>query len=143
MKKNSILAVALSALLLFSGCATTDSGSGRQLVAKLAVTYATMKVIERNPGHAQRIIEISQTVKEAAGGGKAATVKLLVELIKAEIRWNTLSAADAMIVNLLVDEIGAQLTARIGDGQLDSVNLLVVAEVASWIEQAAKASAPR
>lgn len=143
MKSKLLLSVALSALLLFAGCATTQGDGGKQFVAKLAVTYATMKVIEKNPAYAERIVVIASSVRAVSEGDTVSTVALLQAYIKAQIRWEVLSPADALMVNLLLDEVGAQLEARIGSGKLTTDKLLVVGEVASWIEQAATASALR
>lgn len=133
------LFLALAALFLLAACITTETTDARQITAHLAVTYATMKVVERNPAYGPRIATIARDVRQVAGGDKAATVAMLAELIRAEVRWKSLSPADAMLANVLIDEVVQQLTARLGPGKLEGDKLLIVAEVATWIETAAQA----
>lgn len=134
------LAVLVAGLFCFSGCASTPGD--RTTIARVAVSYATYKVIENNPDHAPRIVAISQAVREVAGGETFNTVALLDTFIRSQIKWERLSAADTLLAHMLLDEIKRQLIAKVGDGALTSDKLLVVGEVAGWIEDAAKAATP-
>lgn len=138
MKTISLL---LASLLLLSGCATTGgnvASQDKQPIAKIAVTYATMKVIENNPEYAARIIAIAEGVKLVTAGDTVNTVALLNAYIKAQVDWTKLSPADAMMIQMLLGEVGTQLEQRLGAGTFTGANVLVVSQVAGWIEDAAK-----
>ena len=113
-----------------------------KIAARIAVTYATMKEIEKNPGYAGQLVAIAGLVKQVTSGDKVTTVALLDTFVRAQIDFSKLSPADAMVVTILLDEVKIQLEAKIGTGQFSSANLVVVSEVVGWIEQAAKASTP-
>lgn len=140
--KNNIITVALLALvggLLLAGCSTFTE---HKAVTKLAVQYATIKVIEKNPDKAPRIVEIAQFVRTNAGSETAATVALLETAVRAQIDWTKLDPADTILVDTLIVTVRDELIARLGDGPLAGDQLLVVAEVAGWIQDAALLTAP-
>lgn len=144
--KKTIVSVLCSIVLLFSGCASTGT-SGQmpeqgKIAARIAVTYATMKVIEKKPGYAGQIVAIAGLVRQVTSGDKVTTVALLDTFIRSQIDFSKLSPADAMVVSILLDEVKIQLEAKVGTGQFNSANLVVVSEVVGWIETAAKASTP-
>lgn len=144
--KKLIQIVALASVLIAVPLTQTGCSSmtvqDKQLIAKVAVSYATIKVVEKNPAYAAKIAAIAKSVKDVADGETAYTVALLDAYVRSRIDWTKLSAADMMLVNALLDEVKLQLEARIGNGTLDSAKLLVVKEVATWIETAALSAAP-
>jgi len=136
-----ILALALS--ISFVGCGTTTNQQDQtKLIAKVAVSYVTMKIIERNPQYVARIIAITEAVKQASSGSSVSTVALLDTYIRAQIDWSKLPPADSMVIGILLDEVKVQLESRIGTGQLTGANLLIVSEIAGWIEDSAKLAQP-
>jgi hypothetical protein len=139
--KILVLVAVLFAAASFSGCASTG-GSQTQLLAKAAVQYAVFKVSEKSPEKAARILVISHSVREIAGKDGFNTVDLLVDAIRIRANVASLSPADQMLANLLIDAVGSELKARIGTGTLSTDKLLIVGEVAGWIEDAAKIAAP-
>jgi predicted negative regulator of RcsB-dependent stress response len=142
-KINSILAVlafACAALFALPACNTT---TGQQkIVAKLAVQYAVLKVTDKHPEKAARIVSIAREVQALAGGDGANTVDLLVGLIKAKVDFSKLDAADTLLANALIDTIGEQLKERVGSGTLSPDKLPLVAEVAKWVIEGAGAVVP-
>ncbi len=143
MKKYITIVSLCSIALLFAGCATSTNGTRTvsPAVAQLGVTYATMKVIENNPAYGPRIVAIAQSVKAVAGGETVSTVALLDAYIRSQIDWSKItSPADRQVISLLLTEIKYQMEQRIGTGVLTSDKLIVVSQVARWIEDAAKAS---
>jgi hypothetical protein len=142
-KITSMLALgafAFCALFSFSGCETT---SGQQkIVAKLAVQYAVLKVVDRHPEKAARIVEIAKEVKALAGADGANTVDLLVVLIKSKVNFSKLDAADTLLANALIETIGEQLRERVGSGTLGTDKLPIVAEVATWVIEGAGTVSP-
>lgn len=141
--KNTLITLALGlALALSVGCQSTGSNPSGEVLAQAAVVYATAKVIENNPAYAPRIAQIAAEVRAVSAGEAATTVDMVISLARAKIDWASLSPADAALVNLLLDAVKAELTARLGAAELPTDKLLVVAKVAGWIEQAAIASTP-
>lgn len=142
--KHRIVAIVAGLALAFSfvGCTTTADSPSREVLAQAAVVYATAKVIENNPAYAPRIAQIAAEVRAVSSGEAATTVDMVVALARSKIDWAKLSPADTALVNLLLDAVKAELTARLGAAELPTDKLLVVAKVAGWIEQAAIALTP-
>jgi hypothetical protein len=130
------------ALALQPGCATSSSSPNTELIAQAAVVYATSKVVENNPDYAPRIAAIAGEIRKTASGDGVDTVAAVIAIARARIDWSKLSPADTALVNLLLDAVSAELTARLGAGVLPPDKALVVAKVAGWIEKAAIAYAP-
>jgi hypothetical protein len=133
--RNLIVASLLSlSVLLFPGCAsTTRTGN----IASLAVQIGVIKVIGNNSAKAQRVAYIAQQVREIAGGKDFNTVALLIGYVNHEIKWETLSAEDQAIAHLLLNEIQLSLEEQLGTGTLSTDKLLIVSDLATWIEKAA------
>lgn len=139
MKTKLFFAIALvGAVFLTSGCQTIKE---RPAVAQLAVQYATIKVVEKNPDRAARVIEIAAYIKANAGNSSAASVALLEVAVRKQIDFERLDAADTFLVDTLIGLVRDELVARLGDGPLSPENALIVAQVAGWIEDAAKMAA--
>lgn len=138
----SLLLVFSLGLLCAPGCTTTAGGKSTlsPVVAQIAVQYGVMKVVEKNPAYGPRIVQIAQSVKEAAKGNVSATVATIDALIRSQIHWEKLSPADTQLVELTLSAIEAELEARVGAGVLAPDKLLVVSQVAGWISDAATAA---
>lgn len=127
----------LSLPVLETGCATIAQTDQTKLIAKLGVSYAVIKVTENHPEKAAKILEISKAVKQIAGSDGLNTVDLLIAYIRTRVDLTKLDQSDRLLASALIDEIGIQLKSRIGDGVLTSDKLLIVSEVAGWVEEAA------
>jgi len=121
--------------LLLTGCISTQS---KTLVAQVAVQLATQRVIAGDVERASRIITISSALREIAGTTRFDSVVLLDAYIRKEINWTKLTPEQTILANLLLDTIRAELEARVGTGILVGDKLLVVSQVALWVESAAK-----
>jgi len=135
MRSKLSLLCLLSLLWPFSGCQTIQD---QPTAARLAVTYATAKVIENNPDYAPRIAEIAAQVRSTLAGEIAPTVALLEGIARAHIRWDKLSPADAVMVDLLLTELRTELERRLGAGLLEPEARLRVDTVVGWIEATAR-----
>lgn len=129
--------VALLAALGAAGCSTPTQTN----LAKLTVQYAVIKVCDRNPEYAPRVVEIATQIEALAGGETANTVDLLLSLVRAKIDFSKLDAADKLLVNALIDQVGIELKVRLGTTTFDAGKLLLVSEVAGWIREAAAMAA--
>lgn len=136
MKLVSIILALAFGLGAFVGCAST-SADQQKVIAKLAVSFAVLKVADKSPEKAARIVAIAQEVKALAGSDGANTVDLLMSLVRAKVAAQKLDAADQLLAGALVDMVGTELKTRLGSGVLTSDKLLVVGEVAGWIVDAA------
>ncbi len=132
----------LAIILAFSGCASVSPAS-QKMLTRLGVSYAVAKVIENNPTYGPRITEIAHDVRLVAGGEKLDTVERVMDYVRGAIRWDHLSAADAVLVEILLEGVKSALIEKVGPGTLTGENVLAVAEVAGWIEDAARAARPR
>lgn len=135
--KTAIISVLLAISIGLAGCATTAQTDQTKLIAKLAVSYAVIKVTDKHPEKAAKILEISKAVKAIAGSDGFNTVDLLIAYIKTRVDLSKLDAADRLLASALIDEIGIQLKSRIGADVLTPDKLLIVGEVAGWVEEAA------
>ncbi len=145
MKTTRILLVGLLAVcvsLFTVACNTTVGTDQQQIIAKLAVQYAVIKVVENNPAKAARVVDIAREVRDLAGKDGANTVDLLMALVRAKVDFSKLDAADTLLANALIDTIGAQLKERVGAGTLGTDKLPIVAEVANWVIEGAGAVHP-
>jgi hypothetical protein len=136
MKTFTIVALILT-LVATTGCLTTQS---KTLVVQVAVQLATTKVIDGDRDRAARILAISSAVRAVAGTSRFDSVALLDSYIRTKIDWSKLTPEQTLLANLLLDTIRTELEARVGTGILTNDKLLVVAQVASWIESAAQTS---
>lgn len=141
-----LAALGLASALIFTGCATNGTVSGlpsaeAKIIAKAGVTFAVLKVTENHPEKAAQILAISQSISQIAGSDGFNTVDLLIDAIRIRANVASLSPADQVLANLLIDTVGDQLKQRIGTGTLTTDKLLIVGEVAGWINDAAKLAA--
>ncbi len=142
MKLLVIFSACLSAFV-FSGCQTTPGHKpsvSTELVAQAAIQIGVMKVVENNPTHASRIVEISKQVREAVGADTSVTVAAINALIRSKIDMTKLMPSDKLVVDLLLAAISSELNRQIGDGILNSEQVVLVGKVAGWIESAAQAA---
>ena len=137
MKKLILIVLLAVTPMAFIGCASGTSSAQTQVVAKLAVQYAVIKVADKNPEKARRIVAIAKEVSALAGTENAGTVDLLVALIRSKVNFSKLDAADTLLVNALIDAIAVELKAKVGEGPLLPEKILVVKQVADWVVDAA------
>lgn len=124
--------------ILQTGCASTGGMSDQnKVIAKAAVEIAVAEVVANNPSKAQEIISIATQIKAIAGTDGFNTVDLLVAAIRAKANIASLPPQRQILANLLIDTIAAQLKAKIPNGQINSVNLVLISEVAGWVIEGA------
>ncbi len=124
------IVLGLIVALGLSGCTDTQS--------KLAVTYATMKVIEQTGGgeSAQTIKDIATKVVSVAEG-EGATVELLKEAAMKEVAKLELSPADRILAVYLVDAVAEEIKGKVGIGVIDADQILKVKDVFRVVVDAA------
>lgn len=125
----------LTAMLL-SGCAMLQQSP---TTAHLAVTVATMKVVEAgdNPvERAQRVIAVANEAKRLIDN-EAVTIDVLEEAIKNRLDQEPLAPSDRLLADALIITIADELRARVGMGLLDEQQRLTVSTVLGWVVRAA------
>lgn len=129
--KNLLLALTCLAL---SACSFVDE---REDTARLAVMYATIKVIDEDADRADRVIEITREVKGYASGEASLTVEGLIAEVRDQIRWDRLDAADELLVQALLIELRDRLKERFDGDYIPQDLAITVDKVADWVISAA------
>lgn len=130
MKKLWIAVTAMFAILglQLAGCGTLER---HENTARLAVTYATLKGIEKglDPVRTRAVAESAKAIVS----GEAVTLTALQEAISGELKGMELSPADRMLADALVGAIAQELQLRIGTGVLSPEQKVQVGEVLQWV----------
>lgn len=130
MKKfwGAVAALYLVAALQLAGCSTIER---HENTARLAVTYATLKGVEKglDPVRTRAVAESAKAIVS----GEAVTLTGLQEAIAAELAGLELSPADRMLANVLVSAIAQELQLRIGTGVLSPEQKVEVGQVLQWV----------
>lgn len=130
-----VIAALAFGLMLVSGCALL---SGEQTAReRLAVQYATLKVIDGDPARAARVQALVAEARQYLTGGAEVTIARLDAEARARIDWQRLEAADRLLLEAVLLEARQQLTERLGAGVLDEGQRVALDAVLGWIEGAA------
>lgn len=127
----SILACGVIALAGLAGCKEQQS-------AKIVVTYAVLKVIEKGDtpqdqlARAAKIRDIAEKAK-AATADESVVIPVLEEIVRAEVGKLSLSPADRTLANLLVQTVIAELSERVGSGVIPPDKQVLVRDVLTWV----------
>lgn len=123
--------------LLLSACTAIESNP---VTARLAVVYASLKVIESAPisQQAARRARIHQIALDAKTliSGEAVTIALLEAAIRDRVDFTKLSPADTALADALIDMVMQELQNRVGTGLLDPAQVLAVNTVLDWVIEA-------
>lgn len=138
MKKfwGAVAALYLVLALQLAGCGTLER---HENTARLAVTYATLKGVEKglDPVRTRAVAESAKAIVS----GEAVTLVGLQEAISTELAGLELSPADRMLANALISAIAQELQLRIGTGVLSPDQRVQVGEVLQWVIDATYLSA--
>jgi hypothetical protein len=130
MKKLWIAVTAMFAILglQLAGCGTLER---HENTARLAVTYATLKGIEKglDPVRTRAVAESAKAIVS----GEAVTLTGLQEAISGELGGLDLSPADRFLADALVSAIAQELQLRIGTGVLSPEQKVEVGQVLQWV----------
>lgn len=121
-------------LFALAGCASLQN---EEPAAKMAIQAATLKVIDGDTERAQRVHSIADEVIGLVGGDSEATLDVVEERVRDEIRWDRLDQAEQLVASNLVDAVRAEIEARIEGGALDPGDRVAVQNVMEWIRDAA------
>lgn len=148
MKKfvgNFVSYVAVLGIMFAGAMSVTGCKDSERIAARVAVSYATGKYIERSePGEARartagRVLAVVDTV-EKMSTDETVTVDALRAYVAQ--RLTHLSPADRMLAGVLIDEAARALKEKIGDGVIKPDALVKVHEVLSWVREGAISYVP-
>lgn len=132
MKKLLIAAVAA---LSMTGCATLQNNSGS---ARLVVSYATLKVIEAGKSPEAQA-ERAQNIRRIASDAKSildlesVSLEFLQSAVRARLADLSLSPADRMLADGLVNLIVQELQLKVDSGVLSEEQRYRVSTVLGWV----------
>lgn len=131
------LVLLLMVFMLLTACKTAP----QEATARLAVSYATAKYIEKagneNAQHdrAVRVIGVLDLVENLAAGDSV-TIDVLRAYVAQRLPAD-LSPADRVLAGTLIDLAAQELKARVGEGALKPDTLVKVKSVLQWIREGA------
>lgn len=129
--KKTIGAMILGSVMFLSGCSLLQYVEQSPLASQLAVQQATLRYINEDAEKAQRVIVVAEQVKEYASG--VVTIALLDHYIRAQVKWNKLSIADAVLLDTLLFELAERMQEKVGAGELSEQDLANVEKVIGWV----------
>lgn len=129
------LALVVALALTLQACVSVP----RDTAARIAVKYATLKVVQhaRDPVlKAQRIRSIVSGALALVDSDDSVTLPFVENAVRSRIDWDSLTAADYMAATALIETLRMELEARVGSGELDPDALLPVQTVLGWVIEA-------
>lgn len=134
-----LLAMMMVVIATSTGCA---GQAGRDATAKMAVQYATLKVIENADDPLERrdrIVRLAELAIAAADGENVVVAELEAR-VRAAVPWQDLSPADTLLADYLITLTAAELESRTAGGPLMGETLVSAKVVLEWIVQVARIS---
>lgn len=136
MEKTGLITAGV-VLALLAGCASLGT-TANQAYEKLAVEYATIKVVKTGATPAARqakqakIIAIA-TQAQTVLTSPNVTLGMVKIAVNAEIAKQHLAAEDQMVADEFVQAVSTELAARVGAGVLKPTDVVSVNTVLSWV----------
>ena len=119
--------------MLFSGCAVLETIAKDE--NKLAVQYATLKVIDGDTQKSDRLKSWLTEARNYVDNGAEVSVSYLAEEARIRIKDKISDPADMLLAMAVLNEAERRIGERLGEGPLEQeqrVNLLTVFD---WIEE--------
>ena len=119
--------------MLFSGCAVLETIAKDE--NKLAVQYATLKVIDGDTQKSDRLKSWLTEARNYVDNGAEVSVSYLAEEARIRIKDKISDPADMLLAMAVLNEAERRIGERLGEGLLEQeqrVNLLTVFD---WIEE--------
>lgn len=136
MEKTGLIAASV-VLAMLAGCASMGT-TASQVYEKLAVEYATIKVVKTGATLADRqakqakIIAIA-TQAQTVLASPSVTLALVSTAVNAQLASMHLAAEDQMVADALVQMVNDELAAKVGAGVLSPTEVVSVNTVLSWV----------
>jgi len=123
-------------MLTLAGCGTLKTVAEGQ--NKLAVQYATLKVLEQDNVTNERILALTAKAKLYIKSDVSVTVSTLVDAARTKLVSSDISIADQLLIGVILNNAQQQIEARLGSEALADEQKLQLLTVINWIELAAE-----
>ena len=135
MHAYQTIALILIALVGLAGCAALLSENEDR--GRLAVQYATLKVIDGQQSRADRVQVWVSDAQSYVDASEEVTIDRLDEEVRERVRWERLDAADQLLIDRILTNSRERLEAELSGGLLDEPERQRLGTVLEWIEEAA------
>lgn len=136
-RSHPLLAVFMTAFLFLSGCQSLQENKS---IVFLGLDQATLRVIERADDrrhYAERIVEIAGDARSFVDANETATVDAVIDIVRAQIKWEKLGLADRRLVEQLIVIASEEIKKRVDVGLIKNSDRVFVAQALTVIEQSA------
>lgn len=130
---KAFLAILLT--LAVTGCAFLDAVEPD--TKQLAVQYATIKVIDGDTTKRDRVLELVERGRKYVTQDDSVTIAALDQGVRDLIRWDSMDAADRLLIDNIIINARERMADEIGSGLLNAEQKAKVLTVFDWIESAA------
>lgn len=146
MKKLLITLIILPMLLV--GCETIRSITDRTteiiesnpLIAKTTIQYATLRFIDGDAEKSQGVLDFVKDSRNFIDSSSIARVDELSNNLKDRINWDSLSTANARVINTLFDTVQSYINKKVDGEDLSPESIVTIHSVLSWMEEVAELS---
>lgn len=128
--------------LLLGGCAALEHVESSPTTAALTLQYGTLKYIGDDTGKAQRVYDTAGSLATGIED-ESVSLALLDDQMRAAINWQSLDAADTLLLNTLLAQLRAELESRMGTGLLSAEDRVRLQQVLTWVRDAALVAGAR
>jgi len=119
--------------MLFSGCAVLETIAKDE--NKLAVQYATLKVIDGDTQKSDRLKSWLTEARNYVDNGAEVSVSYLAEEARIRIKDKISDPADMLLAMAVLNEAERRIQERLGDGALAEGERVKLLTVFDWIEE--------
>ena len=118
--------------MLFSGCAVLETIAKDE--NKLAVQYATLKVIDGDTQKAEQLKAWITEARNYVDTSAEVTVSYLADEARVRISGKITDPADTLLVMAVLNEAERRIGKRLGEGPLEQEQRVKLLTVFDWIE---------
>jgi len=125
-------AITVMFAMLFSGCAVLETIAKDE--NKLAVQYATLKVIDGDTQKSDRLKSWLTEARNYVDNGAEVSVSYLADEARIRIKDKISDPADMLLTMAVLNEAERRIQERLGDGALAEGERVKLLTVFDWIE---------
>jgi len=119
--------------MLFSGCAVLETIAKDE--NKLAVQYATLKVIDGDTQKSDRLKSWLTEARNYVDNGAEVSVSYLADEARIRIKDKISDPADMLLAMAVLNEAEKRIQERLGEGDLSEGERVKLLTVFDWIEE--------
>lgn len=121
--------------LVLAGCSFVETLQPD--TKRLAVTYATAKIIDTNADRAARVLDLVEQGRAFIESDAEVSIDALYSGVMDRIEWQKIDPADRILIEEILKNARERLKDEIGIGLLQPDERVKVVKVLDWIESAA------